>query len=131
MNQRTRTLSRLLFLLPLCMMLAACGDGGTEPNPNVTGTWGGQSGATTLTLTLIEASDGTVTGSGNVANPQNAALALRAGTHVFPNLSLTLAPFGFTDVDLIGTVTATTIAATLNGSGFNNLAIELTRLPVG
>jgi|TARA_B100000809_G_scaffold92838_2_gene91500 hypothetical protein len=114
------------------MMLAACGDGGTAPNPTVTGTWGGNSGRTTLTLTLIEAVDGTVTGSGNLAQDQNVALAVRVGTHAFPNLSLTLAPFGSYDLDLTGTVmSTTTIAATLNGSGFNNESIQLTRLPVG
>ncbi|MBV26081.1 MAG: hypothetical protein CME12_08190 [Gemmatimonadetes bacterium] len=119
-------------MLPLYMMLAACGDGGTEPNPTVTGTWGGNNGTITLTLTLIEAVDGTVTGSGNLAQDQNVALAVRVGTHVFPNLSLTLAPFGSYDLDLTGTVmSTTTIAATLNGSGYNNESIQLTRLPVG
>ena len=47
-------------------------------------------------------------------------------------MSLTLAPFGSYDLDLTGTVmSTTTIAATLNGSGYNNESIQLTRLPVG
>jgi hypothetical protein len=130
MKQHTRTLSRLFLLLPLCVILAACGDDAIEPeaDPTVSGIWSGTSGATTLTLTMNEAADGTVTGSGGLAG---VALGIRSGTHVFPNLSLVLAPLGAQDADFTGTVTsATTIEGTLNGSGFINENFNLTKLPV-
>jgi len=118
-------------MLLVLSLLVGCGDDAVtpEPDPTVTGSWSGTTGDTTLQLTLNESATGTVTGSGNLSAPGvSLALTVSNGTHVFPNLSLILSASGFQDINLAGTVTsATSIAATMNGSGYANDAINLTK----
>ena len=131
MKEQPFTFFRLITFLSLFVVLAACGDSpvAPEPDPTVSGGWSGTTGTTTFQLTLNESATGAVTGSGSISEPGFAlALTVENGTHVFPNLSLILAADGFQDINLVGTVTsATTIAATLNGSGFANDNINLTK----
>ena len=121
---------RLLAILP-AFALVACGDDPVvpEPDPTVSGSWMGLTGTATLRLTLSEDAMGNVTGSGNISVPGSAfALTVSSGTHVFPNLSLILAAPGFQDINLVGTMnTAIEIVATLNGSGYANDVILLTK----
>ena len=127
--KQARTLSWLVALLPL--LLAACGSDAVapDPDPTVSGSWSGTTGTTTLSLTMNEAdSTGVVTGSGNITDTGVAfALSISSGTHVFPNLSLILSATGFQDINLTGTVSETAIAATINGSGFMNVNINMTK----
>jgi hypothetical protein len=119
---------RLLAIVPL-FALVGCGD---DPvvveDPTVTGSWIGTTGTTTLLLTMNEAASGAVTGGGSLTDASTVALTISSGTHVFPNLTLTITATGFSDLNLTGTVTsATSIAASLNGSGYENEAINLAK----
>ena len=131
MKQQTSAHFRRLVFLPLFAMLAACGSDATapEPDPTVTGSWSGTGNQFSLQLTLNQQPDGTVSGSGSISSAVGTlALTVLNGTHAFPNLSLTLGATGLLDTNLTGTVTSpTTIAATLNGSGFSNESINLTK----
>ena len=122
---------RCLVFLPLFAILAACGSDATapEPDPAVTGSWSGTGSGFTLQLTLNEQPDGSVAGSGSITLATGPiALTVLSGTHAFPNLSLTLGATGLLDINLTGTVTsATMITATLNGSGFSDESIDLTK----
>lgn len=129
MRRSSLGLLRLLVMLPLFALLSCGGDSDPvdipEPDPTVTGSW---IGTTTLLLTMNEQADGSVTGGGSLADANTIALTISSGTHVFPNLSLTLTATGFEDMNLTGTVTsATSIAAALSGSGFANDAFNLTK----
>ena len=130
MKPQTSALFRLLLLLSLFAMLAACGDDSVapDPDPTVTGSWIGTTGTTTLLLTMNQQPDGSVSGSGSIADVTTIALTISAGTQVFPNLSLTLTATGLQDLNLTGTVTSSTaIAARLNGSGYSNENINLSK----
>jgi hypothetical protein len=121
---------RCLVFLPLFAVLAACGSDATapEPDPTVTGSWSGAGNGFSLQLTLNQQPDGSVAGSGSITSPTGSiALTVSSGTHAFPNLSLTLGATGLLDTNLTGTVTATMITATLNGSGFTDESITLTK----
>ncbi len=114
-------------------MLVACGDSGTEsdPDPTVTGSWWGVLGPTlssgTLQITMTQQPDGSVSGSGSITEGTPIPLTISAGTHVFPNLSLTLTATGLEDMNLTGTVTsATTIAVEVTGAGFD-FTVDLTK----
>ena len=131
MKPQTSAYFRRLAFLPLFAMLAACGSDAAapEPDPTVTGSWSGTANQFTIQLTLNQQPDGTVVGGGTfVSEVGSLALTVLSGTHVFPSLSLTLGATGLLDTNLTGTVTSsTTIAATLNGSGFINESINLTK----
>lgn len=121
---------RLLILLAFAL---ACGGDSNEPTRiEAEGQWSGpinnNSGTPlgTMVLTLVETA-GAVTGSGNVTAGTESLAITTTGTYAPPNLSLTLSAPGFNDMNLTGTVAETALTGTLNGSGFVNAAIALTR----
>ena len=115
--------------LLLCLALAACGDSPTQPTITLTGAWSGTIDGQTLYLVLSEGAGGTVTGTGSLTYPGEGGVALtvRSGTHVTPNVSLVLEASGYDDTSFTGTVTASEIQAYLNGSGFLNDYVLMTR----
>ena len=150
MKQKTSALLKLLILVPLFAMMDACGggDGGDggggggggvtapEADPAVTGRWNGDAGDGDIDLLLSQEPSGSVTGTGSVIGDITTCLALTvsSGTHVFPNVNITLAatgifPDGTTedgDLNLTGTVnSANEMSATLNGRGFDNQSVTL------
>jgi hypothetical protein len=129
MSRRARMLP---LLLALTLPLAACGDSSAEPEPpppTVTGSWTGTSQSITLNLTLSEGLGGSVAGSGNIVGPdRNIALIVRQGTHVYPDLTMILGATGYTDMNFTGRLSgATQMSGTLNGSGFDNFNLNLTK----
>ena len=123
---------RSAFGLIACLALAGCGSDTIvepDPDPMVSGSWSGQTGDLTLDLTLTEGSGGSVSGNGVIADSQsNIAVIVRAGTHVYPNLSLTLGSTGYTDFNFTGQlVSATLIAGSLSGGTVSSLDINLTK----
>ncbi len=120
-----------LMVLALVLMLAACGGDATGPKtPTVTGAWSGTIGGTgnmgSLSLTLTE-TNGAVVGSGVISGSESVAVHV-TGTHAHPSVSLAMTSSGYEDCNFSGTMTATnTIAGTLNGSGFYNRPVTLTR----
>lgn len=126
--RRLRRHGAILALLPF--FLTACGDSTTEPEPDpvVTGSWSGTSQGATLNLTLSEGVGGAVSGSGNIVGSDNIALTVRQGTHSYPNLSLVLGAQGYEDMNFAGRLLSEDeIAGTLNGSGFDDFNLNLTR----
>ena len=121
--------------LVVCLMLLAAGcgggDGSTEPDdPEVEGQWNGpintSVGSGSLNLTLTETS-GTVSGTGTLSVSGDALALTVTGTYAPPNVSLQMTSPGFEPMNLSGEVTEEEIDGTLNGSGFVNIAVTLTR----
>jgi hypothetical protein len=99
----------------------------TEPKVQVSGVWTGTIETQVLTLTLNEAS-GVVSGSGTLTNtPSGTRAQTVSGSYVEPTISMTLSSGSAQPINLTGTVSSSTIAGTLNGSGFSSNAITLTR----
>jgi hypothetical protein len=120
------------LLLALALLTAACGGDSSGPSRiEVEGTWSGQfstSGGTpvTLTMTLIE-TNGSVTGNSTLVTTGGSIAETVTGTYSPPQVSLQFHSAGFEDSNLSGTVGETTLTGTLNGSGFNNISITLSR----
>lgn len=94
--------------------------------PTATGGWSGNNSGITLSVVLAE-TGGTVSGSGTLAGTTSLAVTV-AGTHAHPTLSLTFAAPGFQPSVFIGSYTASnTVSGTINGSGFVNFPMTLTR----
>jgi hypothetical protein len=121
------------FLMALALALPACGGDSNEPSRiEAEGQWVGpvhdNDGSTIgqLTLTLSE-TNGAVTGSGSLTSPSFSNALTVTGTYVPPSLSLTLSAPGFSDMNLTARVGDTSLTGSLNGSGFINSGITLTR----
>ena len=122
----------VLMLVPLF----ACGDGGTEPEPDpvVTGTWQGnvQLGGppVTMRMTLVEGESGAVTGNGTLnAGTQQLPLTVESGTHQPPGVTLNLGATGFESMEFTGEFDGEdAIAGTLRGSGFSGETLNLFRV---
>lgn len=119
---------RILVLIVLAVMSAACGDSVTGPDRvSINGTWAGSSSGLTVTVTMNEAG-GTVSGSGNLSGPGGSTATQVHGTRAGANLSLTLSAQGFEPTNFTGTIQSNTlITGSLTGSGFNNMAITLNK----
>ena len=109
----------------------ACGKDSTGPaRIEVEGQWSGQlqsdGGSALLVMTLTE-TNGTVTGSGNIATGTDAIALDANGTYSPPNVSLTLTAPGFSNMNLTATVGQTQMTGTINGSGFVSASVSLTR----
>ena len=121
------------LVVGLLLLVAGCGggDGSTEPDdPEVEGQWNGpintNVGSGSLALTLTETS-GTVGGTGTLSVTGDALALTVTGTYAPPNISLQMTSPGFEPMNLSGEVTEEEIDGTLNGSGFVNIAVTLTR----
>lgn len=84
----------------------------------------------TLTLTLVENS-GTVTGAGslvasNGSNSLTLPLAV-SGAYSAPTLALTMTSTGYQPIALSVTVSRDAMSGTMNGSGYTNEAVTLSR----
>ncbi len=124
-------MKRVLLLAALAALVIGCRSG-TEPTPTVTGQWTGSfiAGGNGLSLTLtLQDAGGAVTGSGHLDAAGVSIAWTATGTHVHPNVSLTLTSAGYESVNLSGHCdNASTISATLNGSGFVGNSITLRRV---
>jgi len=117
--------------LAVALSLAACSESPVEPvpDPMVSGAWTGTSQGFTLNLTLSEGIGGAVAGSGNIAGGDlNTALIVRQGSHSYPHLTLVLGSQGYEDFNFAAQlVSATQMAGTINGSGFDDFNFNLTK----
>jgi hypothetical protein len=128
-----RPVSHRYVLATLATALTlACSDS-FGPQSALNGTWTGSASdgsATSIsaTLTLIE-SKGTISGSGNLSGTGGAAAITVTGTHTGANVSLTLSIAGFQPANFTGAVEVGGLRmnGTLNGSGFQNFVLTLTR----
>jgi hypothetical protein len=79
-----------------------------------------------MTLTLAQ-TGANVTGSGQLSSTSNTIPLTASGTFVSPTLSLTLSSAGFQPTQYTATLSNGRLTGNLNGSGFNQLAMTLTR----
>ena len=119
------SMRRSFLSLLLAAAIAGCG-GSTSPKSNVNGSWSGSSGGISMSLTLSQ-SGTSVTGSGQISGGGNTIPLTASGTYVEPDLSLTLSSAGFQPTVYAGSLSHGTITGTLNGSGFTNQSMTLTR----
>jgi hypothetical protein len=119
---------RILSLALMLALLAACGDGPTDPPiPSLTGRWTGTTGDIAVDLTLTE-TGGALSGSGHLAAPSMSLAITATGTHAHPNVSMTIRAQGYEDMDYSGTMSGdAAIVGRLNGSGFTNEGLTLNR----
>lgn len=116
---------RLLLLAGLVAAFAGCTDS-TSPSDPVSGRWRGATLEVTVDLTI--ARDGpNISGSGNFAFFDGSTAFTVSGTWVAPNISLVLSSPGFQDTHLGGTLEGGVIDGLLNGSGFTNVEMVLSR----
>ena len=143
LKEEVRMIRHVLFryyCLGVVVLLAACGgaqttEPETEPEtPSATGAWSGAmvtpfGAARTITMSLQET--GTeVSGSGDISDAVGDPYYTFTvtGTHVHPTIALSLSSPGFAPISVEGSLTdATTIAATLNGSGWVDTPVTLER----
>ena len=79
-----------------------------------------------LHLTLSE-SGSNVTGTGSIIGDTTAVAVTIAGTFVAPTVSLTLSAVGYQPTNYSGPLSGNIITGTLNGSGFTNYSVSVTR----
>jgi hypothetical protein len=96
----------------------------------VDGQWNGpintNVGSGSLALTLNDAG-GNVSGTGTLSVSGDALALTVTGNYAPPNVSLQMMSPGFEPMNLSGTVSEDEIDGVLNGSGFVNIAVTLTR----
>lgn len=114
-----------LACLTLCLTIIGC-DKATEPTPVITGSWSGSGGGISMNLSLSQ-SAGSVTGNGSMSSSGGAIALTTTGTFTNPNFSLTLKSPGYEDVNFSGTVSGNSMTGVMNGSGFNQVGMTLTR----
>lgn len=124
-----RRLASILLLALVPLFVTACGDDSpTGPaEVSIEGTWTGSIEGGTFTLTLAQQGSD-ITGSGNISATGGSASLNITGTRSGANISLVMTSSGFEDLNYSGTIqNATTINGTLNGSGFQNEPLTLTK----
>ena len=128
---------RVVFAVALLTAAAACSSSeASGPNGRPSGKWAGSlvSGtfSVAISVVMVEDAAGKVTGNGFISTAisgvtNNTGALTLTGTFVAPNLSANLASQGFNTMNLTGKITGDSFNALLNGSGFGNETIVLTR----
>jgi hypothetical protein len=119
---------RRLFMSLLALSLSfaiGCGDA-TEPTPTITGSWSGSGGGISVTLSLTQSGQ-SVTGNGSLSGAGGAAALVATGNFTNPSFSLTLSAQGYEDSNFAGTMSGNSLTGVINGSGFNQVGMTLTR----
>lgn len=123
------TRHRLLLLAALGSIALGCSKG-TEPTPEITvnGSWSGTvSSGETISMVLSQTGT-SVTGTGQLVGTGGSFALTVAGTYVKPAVALTLSATGFSSINFASSaVSQTAMPGTLNGSGYSNDALTLTR----
>lgn len=120
---------RRLLAVALAVFSLGCGSDLLGPVMTVDGEWFGVQNGYSLSLNLTQTSAGEVTGSALVAGNSGITDATVSGTFAYPNLTLTITTLSFEPVTYSGTMSqeAAKITGKLNGSGFTNLQIDITK----
>jgi hypothetical protein len=129
-RRRSRRLFEGMAAAALLAVAAGCSTSESIAPMSATGNWVGTFSnfgtPTTLTVLLLDKT-GTVTGNGTFALGTSTVPVNVSGTFVSPTLSVTVTSQGFANMNLTARVSSTSLDALLNGSGFLNQAITLTR----
>jgi hypothetical protein len=120
---------RRLFIFATVALTLGCGSDALGPVTTVDGQWYGNENGYALSVTLAQTATGDVTGSALLAGNSGSTEATVSGTFVFPTLTLTISPQGFVPLTYTGTMsqTAARIDGRLNGSGFTDLVISISK----
>jgi hypothetical protein len=119
---------RKLFLLMLTMAVvtvSSCGDP-AAPEPTMAGTWTGSGGGISVNLSLTQA-EHSVSGNGSMSGGSGALALTATGSFTNPNFSLTISAPGYEDMNFAGTLAGNSATGVINGSGFNQVGMTLTR----
>jgi hypothetical protein len=112
------------------MLLVGCGGAGTEPKPTIAGTWTGNvitaNSSSSVTLTLQQ-SGTSLTGNGAWIGTTGTAALTVSGTFTAPSMSLTIGSPVYDPINFPGTISGRMMTGTMNGSGFVNTSVTLTR----
>lgn len=124
---------KIVPILVLALAAAGCGDSSespTEPEtkPSIAGSWSGSSQGVSLQLVVQQSESGALSGSGTLSSGSEfLALTVTSGAYSHPNVSMTLQNEQFEEMNYTGSASGTTIAGSLNGSGFSNFTLNLNR----
>ena len=124
-----RRLFAIAFVAISAISVLGCGDDSLAPVMTVDGEWSGVQNGYSVSLNLIQAADGSVSGNALVAGVSGATQAPVSGTFTFPALALTITPASFEPFTYTGTMSQTSarIDGKLNGSGFSNLVVNISK----
>jgi hypothetical protein len=92
----------------------------------LSGTWTGNLSGASLTMTLVEAG-GIVNGNGTFVSGATSLSLTVTGTFAAPTVALSAAAQGYAPMNITGALNGTTITGTVNGSGYVNTAVTLTK----
>lgn len=118
---------KLIPILASLLVIVGCSDGTAPEVPSMAGSWSGNFRGATVTFTATE-DNRNIVGNGHIsAGVESIALTI-SGTHVHPDVALTLTAIGFQEMAFSGMFSSDTqITGRLNGSGFNNEQVVLIR----
>jgi hypothetical protein len=120
---------RLFAIAFMAISILGCGNDALGPVTTVDGEWFGVQNGYSLSLSLAQTAAGEVTGNALVAGTSGVTEAAVVGTFNFPTLVLTITPPNFEPVIYTGTMSQASakIDGKLNGSGFSNLVINISK----
>lgn len=117
---------RVATLAAIVLLALGCSGDSTGPELTVTGVWSGAMSDGTANLTLTQ-SGSNITGSGSLSGPGGTEAVTVTGSFAKPNVSLTLTAAGFSPINYSAELNKNRLVGEMNGSGFSNLAVTLTR----
>jgi hypothetical protein len=96
--------------------------------PTLSGTWAGSASGSNFSLTMTHnTQSGTITGTGTVIDANKSLEVTVSGSYTKPNVSLAISTAGFETANFTGTHATNSITGTINGSGFSNAPITLSK----
>ena len=118
---------KLLWLL-FCVAIISCKDEPPPQEEHIVGRWIGGTQELSVDITLTR-NDKTISGNGYVTlNGDTPKAATSNGSVLYPNVSLTIYITGYNPLAFNGTFNSSkVIVGTINGSGINNMQINLYR----
>ena len=118
----------VLQLIFFSVAAVGCGDDANEPKiPSLDGRWSGTTSDLTLSVTLTE-DERVVTGSGTLSGSSTSIALAVDGSHVHPDVSLTMSASGYEDMNFTGEfINDEAVRGELRGSGFNGETLTLSK----
>ena len=117
---------RRILALVVIAATFGCGSDILGPVQTVDGSWTGLQNGYSMALSMTQTGTA-VTGTADFIGVGGAASGTISGTFVYPTLDITITIPSVTDVSYKGTMSTTQakIFGHLNGSGFNNLELDV------